>query len=153
MSMFKQFGDMAKLVKAAPGLIDQAATLTAQSETYRARMDAQLAEAVERDRPDVALAETVHADELVRREPQLVDGIRQLHVQERGGLVQALEMVGEPEDRGAGVGLVAADPLEHTGPVVEAVGTDVNLGVGPVDELPVHPDLLGRFHGSKVTRR
>ena len=28
-----------------------------------------------------------------RREPQLVDRIRELHVQERGGLVQALEMV------------------------------------------------------------
>ena len=46
MSMFKQFGDMAKLVKAAPGLIDQAATLTAQSETYRARMDAQAVHAM-----------------------------------------------------------------------------------------------------------
>ena len=46
MSMFKQFGDMAKLVKAAPGLIDQADTLTAQSETYRARMDAQAVHAM-----------------------------------------------------------------------------------------------------------
>jgi hypothetical protein len=41
MSMFKQFGDMAKMVKAAPGLIDQANTLAAQSEAYRAQMDAQ----------------------------------------------------------------------------------------------------------------
>ena len=46
MSMFKQFGDMAKLVKAAPGLIDQAGTLTAQSETYRARMGAQAVHAM-----------------------------------------------------------------------------------------------------------
>jgi hypothetical protein len=36
---------------------------------------------------------------------------------------------------------------------VEAVRADVDLGIGPVDELPVHPDLLGRFHGSKITRR
>jgi hypothetical protein len=43
MSMFKQFGDMAKMVKAAPGLIDQANTLAAQSEAYRAQMDAQAA--------------------------------------------------------------------------------------------------------------
>ena len=41
MSMFKQFGDMAKMVKAAPGLIDQANALAAQSETYRSQMDAQ----------------------------------------------------------------------------------------------------------------
>lgn len=41
MNMFKQFGDMAKMVKAAPGLIDQANTLAAQSEAYRSQMDAQ----------------------------------------------------------------------------------------------------------------
>jgi len=46
MSMFKQFGDMAKMVKAAPGLIDQADGLAAQSEAYRARMDAQAVHAM-----------------------------------------------------------------------------------------------------------
>ena len=46
MSMFKQFGDMAKLVKAAPGLIDQADALAVQSEAYRARMDAQAVHAM-----------------------------------------------------------------------------------------------------------
>jgi hypothetical protein len=46
MSMFKQFGDMAKMVKAAPGLIDQANTLAAQSETYRSQMDAQAVHAM-----------------------------------------------------------------------------------------------------------
>ncbi|KRE21005.1 hypothetical protein [Agromyces sp. Soil535] len=46
MSMFKQFGDMAKMVKAAPGLIDQANTLAAQSEAYRAQMDAQAVHAM-----------------------------------------------------------------------------------------------------------
>jgi hypothetical protein len=30
---------------------------------------------------------------------------------------------------------------------VEPMGADVDLGVGPVDELPVHPDLLGLTHG------
>src|SRR4029453_2191023 len=46
MSMFKQFGDMAKMVKAAPGLIAQADTLAAQSEAYRAQMDAQAVHAM-----------------------------------------------------------------------------------------------------------
>lgn len=41
MKMFKQFGDMAKMVQAAPGLIDQANALAAQSEQYRTQMDAQ----------------------------------------------------------------------------------------------------------------
>ncbi|TYL54248.1 hypothetical protein [Agromyces mariniharenae] len=46
MNMFKQFGDMAKMVQAAPGLIDQANALAAQSEAYRARMDAQAVHAM-----------------------------------------------------------------------------------------------------------
>ncbi|MEI5585296.1 hypothetical protein, partial [Agromyces sp. CCNWLW208] len=39
MKMFKQFDDMTKLVKAAPGLIDQADALAAQSAAYRRQMD------------------------------------------------------------------------------------------------------------------
>ena len=46
MNMFKQFGDMAKMVQAAPGLIDQANALSAQSESYRAQMDAQAVHAM-----------------------------------------------------------------------------------------------------------
>jgi hypothetical protein len=61
-------------------------------------------------------------------------------------------MVGEPEDRRPGIGLVAANPLEHAGAVVEPVRTDMDLGVVPVDELAVHPDFLGGSHRSKVTR-
>ena len=41
MNMFKQFGDMAKMVQAAPGLIDQANALAEQSAAYRTLMDAQ----------------------------------------------------------------------------------------------------------------
>ena len=44
--MFKQFGDMAKMVKAAPGLIDSANTLAAQSEAYRQQMDIQAVQAM-----------------------------------------------------------------------------------------------------------
>lgn len=44
--MFKQFGDMAKMVKAAPGLIDSANALAAQSEAYRHQMDVQAVQAM-----------------------------------------------------------------------------------------------------------
>ena len=40
--------------------------------------------------------------------------------------------------------VVAADALEDAGAVVEAVRADVDARVVPVDELAVHPDLLGR---------
>ena len=52
-------------------------------------------------------------------------------------------MVGEAEDRRALGRLVAADALEDAGAVVEAVRADVDLASRPVDELAVHPDLLG----------
>ena len=51
------------------------------------------------------------------------------------------------EDRRAALGLVAADPLEDAGAVVEAVAENVDLGVVPGDELAVHPDPLGLLHG------
>jgi hypothetical protein len=44
--MFKQFGDMAKMVKAAPGLIDSANALAAQSGAYRQQMDIQAVQAM-----------------------------------------------------------------------------------------------------------
>lgn len=41
MNLFKQFGDMAKMVEAAPALIDQANTLQAQAAQYQQQMNAQ----------------------------------------------------------------------------------------------------------------
>ena len=55
-------------------------------------------------------------------------------------------MVGEPEDGRPLRRVVAADALEHAGAVVEAVRADVDARVVPVDELAVHPDLLGGLH-------
>src|SRR5207253_10568760 len=61
-------------------------------------------------------------------------------------VVQALHVVAETEHGRAFGRVVAADALEHAGAVMEAVNPDMNLGVGPVDELAVHPDLLGLLH-------
>ena len=61
-------------------------------------------------------------------------------------MVQPLEVVVEAEDGRAAVGLVRADPLEDARAVVQAVRADVNGRVGPVDQLAVHPDLLGLAH-------
>ena len=56
-------------------------------------------------------------------------------------------MIRETEHRGAFRRLVRANTLEDTGAIVQAVRADVDLGVGPVDELAVHPDLLEFLHG------
>ena len=58
----------------------------------------------------------------------------------------------QPEDRGPLRRVVAADPLEDAGAVVEAVRADVDARVVPVDELAVHPDLLGGLHARLLRR-
>ena len=60
--------------------------------------------------------------------------------------MQALHVLAEPEDGRPLRRVVAANALEDARAVVEAVHADVNLRVGPVDELAVHPDLLGLLH-------
>ena len=59
-------------------------------------------------------------------------------------------MLGEPKYRRPLIGLVGADPLERSGAVVETVGQDMDGGVVPIDELPVHPDVLGGLHSPIV---
>src|SRR6185295_9157172 len=108
--------------------------------------DAELPVAVERDRPEVALRQAFYPDQLEARLAQLLDAERELHVEQSCGVVQALQVIVQPEAGGALRGLVAADAFEHTRSVVQAVDADVDLGVGPVDELAVHPDLLGLLH-------
>ena len=60
--------------------------------------------------------------------------------------MQPLHVVAEPEDRRPFRRVVAANALEDAGAVMQAVDADMDLRVGPVDELAVHPDLLGLLH-------
>ncbi len=111
-----------------------------------ARRDAELAVAVEGDRAQVALGQPVGTDHLVAGGAELVDGVGELHVEEARRVLQALHVVAEAEDGRALWRVVAADALEDARAVVQAVNADMDLGVGPVDELAVHPDLLGLLH-------
>ena len=106
----------------------------------------ELAVAEERDRSDVAGRQAVRTDELVRRCSKLLDRVREVHEEHLGGVLETLEVILQPEDGRALLGLVAADPLEDAGPVVEPVTADVDPRVRPVDELSVHPDLVGLLH-------
>jgi hypothetical protein len=51
-----------------------------------------------------------------------------------------------PDGRSAS-GLVRADTFEDAAPVVQRVRQHVDLGVGPVHELSVHPDLVDLCDG------
>ena len=113
----------------------------------RPRVDAELAVAVEGDRAEVATRRSpLTAISSKQRGAELVDRVRELHVEELRRVVEALEVVVQPEDGGAALGVVAADALEDAGAVVQAVRADVDPGVRPVHELAVHPDLLGLLH-------
>src|SRR4029078_9520780 len=93
-----------------------------------------------------ALAQPVDTDRLEARGAKLLDRVRKLHVDELGRGAETLDVLLEAEDSGAALGVVAADALEDSGAVVQAVGADVNPGIRPVHELAVHPDLLGLLH-------
>src|SRR5690606_13359095 len=62
--------------------------------------------------------------------------------------LQALQVVAEPEHRRTLIRRVRPDALEHRGPVVQRVREHMDLGVRPVHQLTVHPDLLGYLHAS-----
>src|SRR5689334_16745043 len=79
---------------------------------------------------------------------QLLHRVGKVDVVELRRLLEPLEVVAVAEDRRAAIGLVGANPLEHTGAVMEAVGEDVDLGVVPRDQLAIHPDPLRLLHGS-----
>src|SRR5205085_4893026 len=78
----------------------------------------------------------------------LFDRVRELHVKQVRRVVQPPKVVGQAKHGTAFRRLVGADPFEDTGAVVKAVRADVDLGVGPVDKLAVHPDLLELLHAS-----
>src|SRR5204863_4093855 len=118
-----------------------------------ARRDAELAVAVERERAQVARRQAVRADELLADVAQLVRRVRELHVEQLGRVRETLEVVVKPEDRRPLRRVVAADPLEDAGSIVESVRADVDLRVVPVDQLAVHPDLLGGLHGEALLSR
>ena len=108
-----------------------------------ARIEPHFAVADERERPDVALVEVVapQALERGRLELGLLEG--NLHQVDVGRLVEPAHVLAETEHRRpARVAAVAADALEDAETVVERVGEDVDVGVGPGFELTVEPDRL-----------
>jgi hypothetical protein len=57
--------------------------------------------------------------------------------------VEALHVLAQSKDRRGPVGtFVGANAFERAETVVDRVSEDVHLGVVPIDQLPVHPDLF-----------
>jgi len=108
----------------------------------RQGVEAHLAVAQVDQRADIAGVDVVDPDGLLGGLDDLLHGERRLDHQHLGRLQEAADVVGQPEDGRSGGGGVGPDALEDSGAVVERVGEDVDLGVVPVDELAVHPNLV-----------
>src|SRR3954447_8481385 len=114
------------------------------------RVEAEAAIAAKGERPDVAGAELVAADQLAGRRGELLGRVGKLQVAELGRLGEAVEVIGMAEHRRPPLGPVTANALEDARPVVQAVREHMDLGVLPRYELAVLPDQLRRLHDGKV---
>ena len=112
------------------------------------RVQPHLAVAAERERPDVALAQLVGGDQLVRGRAQLLKAVGDRHVVQLGRLEQPLKVIVVTEDGRALRRVVRPLALEHAGSVVQSVSQYVYLRVLPGDELSVVPDEVRLFHGT-----
>ena len=113
--------------------------------------DAQLLGADPGERAQVAALELVLAHDGALGVHHLLERERDLHAQDLGRVEQALGVLAQAEDRRAVDRVVGAHAFEGAAAVVQRVGQDVDLGVAPVDELAVHPDLavaIVHAHGS-----
>src|SRR5205085_7688861 len=97
------------------------------------RGDTELAVSVERDRAQITLRASVPSDQVDTGRLQFLDRVRQVHIKQLRGVMEALQMVRQPEDRASLRRLICADSLEDAGAVVKAVRADVDLRVCPVD--------------------
>jgi hypothetical protein len=104
-------------------------------------------------RADIAGLQAVRRQRLLGGLAEVVDRIRALHHADVARVQQAPHVILEAEHRRATVRkLVGPDPLERAEAVVEGMGEDVNLGVVPVHELPIHPDRLQLVHPGAISR-
>ena len=103
---------------------------------------AHLAVPAEHQRADVAGVELVGLEHLEGGVVELLDRVRHRHVVELRGPLDPLEVLRETEHGDAALRLVGADALEDPRAVVQRVREHVDLGVGPGDQLAVHPDRV-----------
>jgi hypothetical protein len=94
------------------------------------------------DRAQVAGFQLVFADHFALRSGQRFVVERHVHLEDLGRVQEALGVFLEAENRRAAVRrLVGAYAFENAHAVMQRVGKHVDLGVAPVDELAIHPDL------------
>ena len=92
-------------------------------------------------RAQVAALELVLTDDRFLRRHHFVLAEGNLHAQDLGAVEQALGMLFQPEDCRATGGIVGAHAFEGAATVVQGMREHMDLGIAPVHQLAVHPDL------------
>src|SRR5579871_4579161 len=59
-------------------------------------------------------------------------------------------MLADAENLGSGGGRIAANAFEHAAAVAGDMRQHVDLGIVPIDQMPVVPDLAGGFNHEKI---
>src|SRR5438270_185756 len=113
------------------------------------RVEPHLAVAQVDDGPDVALLQTVDPHGGLGRLDDLVGAERNVDHEDLGRVEEAHDVVGQAEDGRTGVRRVGPDALEDAAAVVQRMGEHMDAGGVPVDQLAVHPDLLGGRDGHR----
>src|SRR5215469_777442 len=103
-------------------------------------MDPEAATAVEGDGAQVTVLEAIGLDQIERCLREFVLRVWNRQAVHLRRVEHAVEMRVEAEDGGAMHGVVAANPLEHTGAIVQAVRRHMCRGLLPGDDPTVLPD-------------
>ena len=105
------------------------------------RVEPECAGSVKGERADVGRLQLVHPQQLETRLVQLFRGPGHRDPVGAGGGYESNHVLVEPEYGSPLRGLVGADALEDTRPVLKPVREEMNGCVVPIDELAVHPYL------------
>ncbi len=106
-------------------------------DAVRLRGDAHHLAAAPGDRTDIGVGQIVEHQKLAADRVDLVHRIGDGEVEEAGALEQPLRVLRQLEDLAA----IGALAFEYAAGIMQAVGEHVHLGVSPVDERAIVPDL------------
>ncbi|GFO80662.1 MAG: hypothetical protein A49_02890 [Methyloceanibacter sp.] len=84
----------------------------------------------------IGIGELVGGDDFARRLVELGHGVRHFEVENFGGFAQALIVLGQLED----FAVIGTHPLEHSAAIVERMGQQMHLRIGPRNKLAIEPD-------------
>ena len=89
------------------------------------------------DGADIGIGETIGLQHGILRRFDLIDSIRDFHVEHPARGDQPFRMLAALEN----LAIVAPLTLKHRAGIVHRMGQDMHIGAAPIDQFAIHPDL------------